>query len=105
MKIIFRGKKLILKNHCRIEDLDIEADSPEECDHSGPHPCCKYNWLSVPLSGSGKVKTQQICGVRPPSKPILVHAPELAIKLHISRVNREARGFRISYGIGESPFG
>lgn len=91
--------------HCSIEDLDIEADSPEECDHSGPHPCCKYNWLSVPLSGSGEAKTQKICGVRPPSKPILVHAPVLAIKLHISRVNRETRGFRLSYGIGESPFG
>uniref|UniRef100_A0A1B6EXT2 CUB domain-containing protein n=1 Tax=Cuerna arida TaxID=1464854 RepID=A0A1B6EXT2_9HEMI len=80
-----------------IEDLDIEPDDPELCQYPRSRPCCKHNWLSLPLSGSGKVKTQQLCGHRLPTKPILVRAAEVAVKLHISRVDRGGRGFKLAY--------
>ncbi|XP_054278581.1 low-density lipoprotein receptor-related protein 12-like isoform X1 [Macrosteles quadrilineatus] len=80
-----------------VEDLDIESDESEVCGFPKNRPCCKHNWLSLPLSGTGKVKTQQVCGHQFVSKPILVRAPEVAVKLHISRVDKGGKGFRLSY--------
>lgn len=51
----------IVKTRCRysVEDLDIETDEPSVCGYMPTpvpiQPCCKHNWLSLPLSGAGKV--------------------------------------------------
>lgn len=85
-----------------IRDLDIEPDPPEQCGYTSAtaQPCCKHNWLAVPVAGSSGANYQQYCGrslqlrfIRLPKARVTV------IKFQISRVVAGGRGFRLTYSV------
>lgn len=82
-----------------IRDLDIEPDPPEQCGYTSPtaQPCCKHNWLALPVPGSSGTRYQQYCGRSLQLKPIRLSKAQVKVKFHISNIVTGGRGFLLAY--------